>query len=209
MEITKSNKKGLLAALKLLREGKSVVYPTDTAYGLGVDALNQRAVRTIYKIKSRNFRKPVHVIIGGLPMAKRYVETDAISERLFRNFFPGPLALVLPLKKKLPAALKLLAAGTNTLGVRMPDHAIALNLVRRLGRPITATSANLSGGPTPYSITAASRQFRGKVFRPDLYLDAGRLPRRPPSTLVSIKKRKIKILRPGPVSEKQIRKCIT
>ncbi len=231
MKIVKADKKGLSIALIYLKEGKAVVYPTDTAYGLGVDATNVKSVRRLYKIKERGFKQPVHVIVSDFAMAKKYARFDKIGERLFKKFMPGPLTLVLPITSPFPSpsrggkqemsippprggrlgggeALKILSAGTGTIGVRMPDNIVALSLVRKLKRPITTTSANISGGLTPYSVDEAFRQFRNKKHEPDLYLDSGKLPKVRPSTMVRIEGGKIKILRPGPISKKQIQRAL-
>ncbi len=206
--ILKPNQKAIEKAVRCLRTGGSMVYPTDTAYGLGVDALNSRAVARLYRLKGRNFAKPVHVVVTSLQMAKQYVFFDEQSTALFRHFLPGPLSLVLPLKPKIPASVRKLSAGSGRLGIRMPKNKIALSLVRKLGRPITATSANFAGGRTPYSIAETLKEFQTKIRQPDLYLDAGRLPKRRPSTLVEIRHGKIRILRKGPLSKKLILKAL-
>jgi len=84
MEIVKADRKGIGLAIKYLQEGKAVVYPTDTAYGLGVDATNLKAVKQLYKIKGRSFKKPVHVVINGLAMAKKYAKFDRVAEKLLK-----------------------------------------------------------------------------------------------------------------------------
>ncbi len=205
MKIVKADAKSVNLALQYLKSGKAVVYPTDTAYGLGVDATNVAAVKRLYKIKGRSFRKPMHVIVSGFQMAKKYAKFDKTAERMFKKFMPGPLTLILDFRFKiLDLGMKLLSAGTETIGVRMPDNRIALSLVKKLGKPITTTSANLAGGQTPYSVEESLKQFRNKKYQPDLYLDAGELPKVQPSTMVRVENGKIEILRQGPVKKKQI-----
>lgn len=237
MKIVKANKKGIELAVKYLKAGKVVVYPTDTAYGLGVDATNVRAVKRLLKIKERK-NQPVHVIVQNLTAVKKLAIVSPEAFRIMKRFWPGALTVVLPTlpplnlplpfgrgrkgkdflphdkgeKKEGVESLKLLSAGTGTIGIRMPDNKVALELVKKIGRPITTPSANpsahLSGGTTPYSVQDSYRQFRDKKYQPDLYLDAGRLQKRRPSTLVSVKNGKIKILRRGPVVKKQILKVL-
>ena len=214
----------LKKAVEYLRAGKAVVFPTDTAYGLAVDATNPKAVKRLFQIKQRRPAKPVHIIIADLAMAKRYAKFTPVAEKLFKKFLPGPLTLILPLTPRLAEdgesrraslsrkgrgiAFGILSAGTGTIGIRMPDNKIALALVRKLGRPITATSANISTSPTAYSISQIEWQFRSEKLKPDLVLDSGKLKKIQPSTMVRLKSGKIEIIRRGPISKKQILKVL-
>ena len=170
MKIVKLNSQYIKLALKYLQAGKAVVYPTDTAYGLGVDATNVKAVKNLFKIKERK-NQPTHIVVADLKMAKQIAEFNPAAEKLFKKFLPGPLTLILELRIKNRESWKLLSAGTGTIGIRMPDHKVALDLVRKLGKPITTPSANPAGGPAPYSAIDSFRQFSGKKYQPDLYLD--------------------------------------
>lgn len=207
MKIVKANKRGVKLAVKYLKAGKAVVYPTDTAYGLAVDAMNPTAIKKLINIKNRP-NQPIHIVVSSLAMARKYAAFDMAAEKLFRKLMPGPLTLVLSRKGR-GKGTELLSAGTGTIGIRVPDNKIALELVRRLGRPITTPSANPYGGATPYSAIESFKQFYGKKYQPVLYLDAGILPKRRPSTIVLIKNGKIKILRKGPITKTQIEKCLT
>jgi len=198
VKIVKANKPGIALALKYLRAGKSVVYPTDTAYGLGVDAENAKAVQCLYKIKGRGYKKPTHVIVHNSSAVKKCTIVTPSGLRLMRKFWPGALTIVLDLKSK-KSGLRMLSAGTGTIGVRMPDDEIALALAKKLGRPITTTSANPAGGPAPYTIQDSAKQFKNRARQPDLYLDGGKLPKTKPSTIVSLKYDKIEVLRRGPI----------
>jgi len=198
--------RGLVHALK---QGKTVVYPTDTSYGLACDATNVRALAKIYAVKERGFNHPIHIIIPSTGYAKRIAVWEPIEVRLAEKFWPGALTLVVPLKIK-RIFLKKLSGGTGTIGLRMPDQKIALDLVKGLGAPITATSANPSGpvGHDSYSATDVAHQFAGRKYRPDIILDAGRLSRRKPSTVVRAADGIVKILRAGPVSKLQIKRAL-
>lgn len=208
MKIVNSSAEAINLAVRVLQRGKSIVYPTDTAYALGADATNVAAVKKLFQIKGRSFKKPVHVVVANLEMAKRYAKFDKLAKRLFKKFLPGALTLVLNLSSSLSPrqgrGVRTLSAGTGTIGIRMPHNETALKLVKKLRKPITATSANLADGKTPYGIKDCLTQFRNKKYRPDLILDAGQLPKRKPSTLVKVSNGQIKILRQGPVSKKQI-----
>lgn len=229
--IIKPDPRGVALAVQYLRAGRSVVYPTDTSYGLAVDATNVTAVRRLMKIKERK-NQPVHVVVADLKMAKKYAVFDPPAVKLFKKFLPGPLTIVLelklrPLPQPLPRpgeggselgeepgeveAFNLLSGGTGTIGIRVPDNRIALKLTKKLGKPITTPSANpsahLSGGTTPYSAQDSFEQFRHKKYQPDLYLDAGKLRKRKPSTMVSLENGKISMLRKGPISKIQIQRA--
>src|SRR3989344_7213749 len=208
MKIIKADKVGIALAVEYLRDGKAVAYPTDTAYGLGVDATNAAAVRRLYKIKGRNYKKPTHVIAHNFSAAKKRAMVDARTAGLMKKFWPGPLTLVLPMNRRATKAIKLLSAGTGSIGIRMPDNKIALELAKKLGRPITTPSANPQGGPAPYSIRDCVRQFKNRKHQPDLYLDAGKLPKTPPSTIVRIENSELRMVRRGKITEKQIQNAL-
>ena len=220
MIVLKSGRKVLLDGQRVLKNSGIVVLPTDTAYALGVDATNFSAVRKLYRLKGRSFRKPVHVIVASLAQAKKIAEFDRRAEKVFKKFLPGALTLVLPYISPPQAwgvrqlaegrgrttarALRLLTAGTGRIGIRMPKNKIALELARKLGRPITATSANVSGQPATYNISEIKKQFNHRRLKPDLILDAGSLPRVRPSTVLDLTEKRARILRQGPISLKDI-----
>ncbi|MBI2356362.1 MAG: threonylcarbamoyl-AMP synthase [Candidatus Doudnabacteria bacterium] len=199
-------------AVKTLKAGGIVVYPTDTSYGLAVDATNVIAVRKLYKLKGRGFKKPVHVICSYSNTAPYYsigkiVKLNTHAKKLIKKFWPGPLTIVLPLKAK-GKSWQMLSAGTRTLGVRYPAHKLARALVEELGKPITTTSANIAGGPDCYSISEVKKQFaKSKLSTNITFLDGGGLPKTKPSTVVSLIEH-VKILREGPITKKQIEKAL-
>jgi len=202
----KFHKKFIHACAVALKSGKTVAYPTDTSYGLAVDATNINSVKKLYKVKGRNFNKPVHVIPPSIGYSKNIVRWDKLANRLAKKFFPGPLTLVLGIKYKVLSrgTLDLLSAKSGWLGIRMPKNNIALDLAKQLGRPITTTSANVSGGPDCYSSADVLKQFKNQKFQPDVVINFGKLPKRKPSTVVKIQKGQIEILRQGPITSKQI-----
>ncbi len=203
----KNHKQIINTCVAALKQGKVVAYPTDTSYGLAVNAENIAAIRKLYRIKERSAGQPIHVVVPSVAYAKKIVGWNTVAGRLAKSFWPGPLTMVLGLVSQ-QAGLELLSAKTKSLGVRLPKNKIALDLARQLGKPITTTSANpslhLSGGYDSYSAGDVVTQFKDKKHQPDIVLDAGQLPRHKPSTLLKISRGFVHILRPGPVSEKQI-----
>lgn len=194
-------------AVKILEQGGVVVYPTDTAYGLAADATNPVAVKKLYRLKGRDYNKPVHVIPPTKNWIERLVLLTPQAKKIIGTLMPGPLTLVLPIRAK-GSSWRLLSAGTGTLGIRRPKYKPALDLASFLGKPITTTSANVSGGGNAYSVADVKKQFDKSKLKPDFYLDGGKLKKTKPSTVVSIMGGRAKILRVGPVSEKQINKVL-
>ena len=184
----------LAIIIDCLMQGGVIVYPTDTAYGLGADWTNARAVKKVFAVKQRSPDKKVPVIVSGVAMAKKYVTWNAQAQGLVDHYWPGALTIVLPKEN-----------GT-TLGVRMPNHPIALQIVRAFGKPIVSTSANISYQPTCYSIRSFVGQLsfvNGHVpaVSPDIVIDAGALARRMPSTVVDCSGQSMRVLRSGRLSK--------
>lgn len=182
-------------ALAVLMAGGVVVYPTDTAYGLAVDATNEEAIGKLFVMK-RRAQKALPVLVTGVPMAKQYVTIDAVAQRYMQTYWPGAVTFILPQKNALPSALTL---GKLTLGVRQANQPIAQALVRGLGRPITCTSANLSGAGVFYVAQEVVRHFEQQPIQPDFVLDAGEIPEEPPSTIVDLSVQPPVILRQGSI----------
>lgn len=201
------HKEIIAACVHALKSGKVIAYPTDTSYGLAVDADNLNAVKKLYKVKGRDFKKPVHVVVPSVGYSKKIVNWDKFSAKLVKKFWPGALTLVGGCRVE-GAGYRMLSAGTKTLGVRMPKNQIALDLAKNLKRPITATSANVSGGKDCYSAADIANQFKTKKDKPDIIINTGKLRKRKPSTIVKIDKNQFKILRQGPISEKQLKQAL-
>lgn len=180
-------------ALAVLMAGGVVAYPTDTAYGLAVDATNEEAIGKIFVLK-RRVQKPLPVLVANLTMAKRYVTFTPLSNTLAKEHWPGRLTLILPFRNTLPAALIL---GKPGLAIRHTSQPVAEALVRGLDRPITCTSANISGKGVLYSGQEVARHFQGEPVQPDLILDAGEIPVEPPSTIVDCTQEPAAVVRQG------------
>jgi L-threonylcarbamoyladenylate synthase len=193
-------------AVAILKAGGVVVFPTDTAYGLAVDATNPAAIKKLQILKGRDFNKPIHIIPPSKSSIGLFARISAYEQKLIDKFLPGALTLVLQLKSSNPTLD--LIKGPTGIGIRYPKNNTALDLARRLGRPITATSANLAGGPNTYSVAQVKKQFVQSRHKPDFYLDGGRLKPIKPSTIVAIENNNVKILREGPISIRKIKKVL-
>ena len=186
------------AALERLRAGGVVVFPTESVYGLGADAMSAAAVARLIALRGREAVKPILVLVQDLAMAEAMSPAfPSLARRLARRFWPGPLTLVVPARPGLPEPL---TAGTGTIGVRVPGHPVALALVTGLGRPLTAPSANPPGDEPPRRIESARRYFGDAV---DAYVDGGELPGGA-STVVATDGDTVRMLREGLVSRAAI-----
>lgn len=183
-------------ALIVLRRGGVVAYPTETSYGLGVDATNQNAIEKVFAIKGRDRTKMLSVLVAHRTMAGKYAKFSQDALRLWDAFLPGPLTLVIP------------GRWGGTLGVRLSSHPLALRLVRALREPLTATSANRSGHPALRDPEAVIEEFSRFQLQPDLVIDAGILPKRRPSTVVDCTGNSVRLLRKGSISFAAITKVL-
>ncbi len=195
------NPASIETAIDLLNDGEIVAFPTDTVYGLGTNAFYSPGIIKLFEAKGRDANKAIAVLIGDLDQLN--LLTDDLSEtarKLVANFWPGGLTIVVPKKKDLP---ELLSAGSS-IGIRMPNHPVALDLLRKFG-PIATTSANLSGMNNPHDAKDVERQLNKRV---PLILDGGRCPGGVPSTVVDCTTEEVRILRPGTISMKEIEKAL-
>lgn len=185
-------------AARIMKKGGVLVFPTESSYGLGVDATNEIAVKKLAPIKQQPEEKNVSVIVADLEQAKRFGKTGEEAEKLVERFMPGPLTLVVEKKPGVPDAL-----AERTIAFRISSNRIAREICRELGNAITATSANLHGRPSIYSGREVVKQFNNRVH---MIIDAGELPHNSPSTIYDVSQKKI--LRYGPISEQQIRQAL-
>jgi L-threonylcarbamoyladenylate synthase len=148
-------------AAEVIRGGGLVAFPTETVYGLGADAMNERAIRKIFEAKGRPADNPLIIHVGHRNEVERVAEEVSDKAwRLINDFWPGPLTLVLKRKGAVPASV---SAGLPTVAVRMPGNAIAISLIRRAGTPIAAPSANRSGRPSPTSAAHVLDDLDGQI----------------------------------------------
>ena len=191
-------KQNLSQAADYLQQGKTVIFPTATSYGLGCDATNQLAVDKIFQIKQRSTDKPLLIVVPSLSMAKKYIIWDELTEQLANKYWPGVLTIIA--NKKLLSADNLakgVVSKENTIAIRVTNHPVPLSLSLHLDKPIVATSANLSGGVNIYDSKDINNIFSSQNVSPDALLDYGQLSFNQPSTMVRIANGKIEILRQG------------
>ncbi len=179
-------------AVAILKSGGVIAFPTETFYGLGADARNETAIEKIFGIKGRDFKNPILVVIGDVRHLEAFAEDiPAEARKLMDRFWPGPLTIVF---RAAPSVSPKLTAGTGKIGIRLTSHPIAMEISKRLGGPVTATSANLSGAPECSSAAEVLSQLEGKI---DGVVDGGQTPGGKGSTIVDVTVSPIKILREG------------
>jgi L-threonylcarbamoyladenylate synthase len=184
----------------ILRSGGLVALPTETVYGLGANALDRAAVERIFAAKSRPAWDPIIVHIASIEMLDGLVEqVPAAARRLMELFWPGPLTLLLPRSQAVPDCV---TAGRPLVGVRMPAHPVALELIRRAGVPVAAPSANRFGHISPTTAQHVLDDLDGKI---DAVLDAGPSLRGVESTVLDAATMPMTIYRPGAITAEQIR----
>jgi L-threonylcarbamoyladenylate synthase len=171
-------------AAEVLTRGGTVVYPTETVYGIGASVFIPRAVERVFEIKGRPRGMPLSVAVASFEMMGEIARIDDGDLPLLRRVLPGPVTFLVERGPKLP---DLVTAGSELVGIRFPDHPMALELIALSG-PITSTSANLSGLPPPASLAELDGEIRKNV---DLVLDGGRSRYGLPSTLVDLAERKV------------------
>lgn len=162
-------------AVTVLSHDGLVIYPTDTLYGLGADAFSIEAIEKVYEAKKRDLAKPISIAVSDVEMLAAVSRIDAPMRVFIERFLPGPVTVVVPAKKIIP---DILTGGTGTIGIRIPAHGIARQIIEKFDAPITATSANLSGGKDPQTPDECTVPH-------DLLIDGGRLPGTP-STVVDL-----------------------
>jgi L-threonylcarbamoyladenylate synthase len=191
------NPTSLHFALKILRSSGLIAFPTDTVYGLGAMAFDEAAVSSIFAAKDRPAEKAIPILIGDQnDLEKVAIDIPGIARTLAARFWPGPLTLVINKNPQLPQSV----SRTSTVGVRIPDHPMALALLRLSG-PLAVTSANLSDHPNPSTAQDVFAQLEGRI---PLILDGGRTAGGIPSTVVNCMGSAPKVLRSGPISEEDI-----
>ncbi len=196
-KIISSRSRGAIEeTVKFLERGQVVVCPTDTVYGLLADATNDKAVEKIFEIKKRNKKKAIPIFIKDVEMAKKIAKIDKDMEGFLEEIWPGKITVALE-KKERSGLPKLLFGGKKTIGLRVPNYKLIKQIIEKINRPLTGTSANISGNPSSTKIKEVLRQFEKGEVRPDLILDGGDLAKSFPSTVVDFSGRKPKIVRKG------------
>lgn len=186
------------AAVNVLKNGGVIAMPTDTLYALSASARDVEAVRRVYSIKIREQGKPLPLFVSGIDMAEELGVMNDDARELATRFWPGALTIVLG---KQPGFESEALAGGSTVALRQPDNADALAILRGLGQPLTATSANRSGGADPVSAEEVRRQLEGEI---DLVIDTGPCVVGIASTIVDCSGPDIRIFRQGAISAEAI-----
>ena len=188
-------------AAMYIKKGKIVLFPTETVYGIGANALDEKAVNKIFEAKGRASDNPLIVHIASIDMLNNLVQgIGEIEEKLINNFWPGPLTIIFNRKGCVPNNV---TAGLNTVGIRMPSNKIARKLIEFANLPIAAPSANISGRPSGTKIEDITGELDGKV---DYILDSGMVDIGLESTVIRVIKNKVHILRPGKITKEDIQK---
>jgi len=206
VEITGDGVEKLSEIAPLVAKGKLIIYPTDTVYGLGTSPYLRDSVLKVFKLKKRELGKPLPILTSSIDKAKELVEFNELAEELAVRFWPGPLTLVLPLKaKNLPSYVH---GGTSKLGVRIPNHEIALTLIKLIGGYLIGTSANISNYPPPTSAEEALNYF-ANVNDDLILIDGGPTPLKTPSTVVDLTVRPPRLLRIGALKSYEVLKVVS
>jgi len=192
----------LKRAGKLLREGKTVAFPTETVYGLGADALNPQAVEQIFKAKGRPADNPLIVHVSNQEQCNQLVSTfTPIAKKLAESFWPGPLTIILEKTDMVPY---ITTGRLETVAIRMPANQIAQKIIEASCKPIAAPSANLSGRPSPTNAFHVEEDLQGRI---DAIVDGGEVEIGVESTVVDARGEVPVILRPGKISAEDIQQC--
>jgi len=201
MRILKATNKNIRLAAETIKKGGLVVYPTDTVYGLGCNPFNVNSVRKVFEVKGRT-RKPLPVLAYSIKDVEKVAEVTESTVKIARKFWPGPLTLILPRKPKLPGVV---TCNLNSVGVRIPGHKIALELIRVSNGLLIGTSANKTGEEPPRTPLEAAQQIGDKV---DIIIDGGPTPLGKSSTVVDLTKEKPILVREGPIDLDAVLKAL-
>ena len=194
-----SSELDLLRAAQIIRDGGLVVFPTETVYGLGADATNAEAAKSIFAAKGRPSDNPLIIHVADVRDADRYAFTSKLYYKLAQRFMPGPLTVIMRSKDIIPEATR---GGLATVAVRCPEHPVARRLIELAGVPIAAPSANLSGSPSPTSVSHVIDDMMGRV---NMIIDGGECDFGLESTIVLIgDDETLTLLRPGKITVEQL-----
>jgi len=183
-------------AVEILNRGGIIIFPTDTAIGIGCRIDNEDTVKKLFDIRKRDYNKAVPVLVDSVAMAQKYLRpiNPKVLERLISKFWPGALTIILPCKiKKVP---ELVRGGGENLGVRIPNHSVILEVIKRIGTPLLAPSANFQGEKTPYRFEDLNPSLI-KLVDYVLKSKTGNLMR--PSTVIDCSKKPWKVIREGAI----------
>jgi len=204
MKILKVRSENLIKKVsEFLKEGKVLISPTDTVYGLLADATNEKAVKKIFKIKKRKRNKPIPIFVSDLKEAKKIAYISLKEEKFLKKVWPGKVTVILKRKNNLP---RFLFSREETIGLRIPKYHLLNKVLKKTKLPLTGTSANISGLSHSTKLKDIISQFKEEKFQPDVVIDGGDLKSSRPSTVVSLSKGKFILVREGEISKKKLEK---
>jgi len=198
MPILKATVNNIREASKVVKNGGLVVYPTDTVYGLGCDPFNAKAVERIFRTKGERKEKPLPILGSDMKRIQKIAYLHEKARKIAERFWPGPLTLVVPKKPSLP---DIITCGLDSVGVRIPNHTVTIQLISLCGGLLVGTSANKTGHKPPKTARQAAEQLDEQV---DMILDAGPTPLRRESSVLDLTSKKPKMLREGPVKLEEV-----
>jgi len=175
-----------------LKQGKVLVFPTDTVYGLIADANNIDAIKKIFKIKKRNTSQPLPLFVSNIIHAKELAKISSGQEGILNKIWPGKVTVVFEKKSDCQAAA---VQGEQTIALRIPDYYLIKKTLEQTKMVLTGTSANISGKPYSCEVNKILKQFENQNEKPDVVIDVGSLPPSKPSTIIDLTKPAIKTLR--------------
>ena len=192
-------------AANLIMKGEVIVCPTDTGYAFSANALDARAVAKVFHLKGRSYSNPIHIAVNSITEAEKYAHISEAARYLAAHYLPGALTLVLPKKDVVPVVL---VAGLDSVGIRIPDNQVILHLAEITGKPLTATSANISGRPGTYSVEEVTAQLGENLQLVAMVLDQGPLKIREVSTIVDLSSGPPQLIRQGRISWLDVREAL-
>jgi L-threonylcarbamoyladenylate synthase len=187
--------------LGALKAGELVVFPTDTLYGIGADPFRESSVKRVFVAKNRPFDMPLSIAVSNEKMMESVAVLNDNARKLIRRFMPGPITIMLTKKPTIP---DILTSGSNQVGIRIPDHPIALAIIDKFG-PITATSANLHSQKDPVDATIPKRDLRDHLR---ICIDCGKTKCAAPSTIIDVSDGEVEVIRKGVISQEEIENAL-
>jgi L-threonylcarbamoyladenylate synthase len=200
MKIIRKSNKVVGLAVEVLKAGGLVIFPTETVYGVGADATNRQAIEKLNSYKKRPLGKPYSIAVANQKMAEEYAVLNEAAKNLYKEFLPGPVTVVSQGKHKVASGVE---SEIGTIGIRIPAYPLVLEIIQKLGVPITATSANASYQKRPHTVSDIldniSQKQKGLI---DLIIDVGQLPKNEPSTVIDTTLDEPAVLRQGDIKLK-------
>ena len=189
---------------EIIKNGGVVIFPTETVYGIGVNGLDEKAIKKLYDIKQRPLEKPISLLVGNMDMVEKITKNiTELEYKLMKAFFPGPFTIILKKKNIVP---DILTSNQDTVGIRMPEEEIARKLIEYANVPIATPSANISGKKSGTNLKDIMKDFEHKV---DFFIDGGESKLGIGSTIVKVIDGNVHILRQGTITKEQIKEIIT